>query len=284
MKKLVCNYSIVRFLPYPETEEFVNVGILACCPQVGWMDFIVEVRKTKRISNFFPELDMQTFIAGRHHFIEELNRLVGDFRLADTQQWVMQTQKDYVAGLFAELIRPREEIFRFGEVATLLTQNPKKDLRALFNHYVDRNFAKHKDYQEKVMTDRLTTVFRERNLLNRYRAGKIGNDEYHVTLPFIARDENDSPVRALKPLNLAQEEATQIRNHGDAWEAKIKRLRKKEFMPQDMLFAVKLPKREFDKQWVAAKEICALLEQQNVLVEDFENVNTITQFAAQNSD
>ncbi|WP_122365762.1 DUF3037 domain-containing protein, partial [Pseudomonas syringae group genomosp. 3] len=24
--KYICNYSILRFLPYPETGEFVNIG------------------------------------------------------------------------------------------------------------------------------------------------------------------------------------------------------------------------------------------------------------------
>lgn len=279
MKKLVCNYSTIRFLPYPETEEFVNVGILSSCPQVGWMDFVVEPRKTKRISNFFPELDMQTFTAGRHHFEDDLRRMATDLRQADTHQWVMQSQQDYVASLFAEIVRPREEIFRFGEIATLLTIDPKKDLKTLFNHYVERYFAKHKDYQEKIMTDRLTKVFRERNLETRYHNGKVGNDEYHVTLPFIEGDRNAAPFRALKPLNLAQAEATQIRDHGDAWRAKMDRLKNANFMPKQMLFAVNLPEKHLKKQFLAAQEICNLLRQPNVSVVDFKNKQKITAFA-----
>ncbi len=30
--KVACNYAIIRFLPYPETEEFVNVGVVLACP------------------------------------------------------------------------------------------------------------------------------------------------------------------------------------------------------------------------------------------------------------
>lgn len=29
---VVCNYAIVRFLPYPETSEFVNLGVVVACP------------------------------------------------------------------------------------------------------------------------------------------------------------------------------------------------------------------------------------------------------------
>lgn len=75
MKKLICNYSVIRFLPYPETREVVNIGILACCPQVGWMDYALELRKTKRISDFLPELDMNLYRAGRKHLQAE--RLFG---------------------------------------------------------------------------------------------------------------------------------------------------------------------------------------------------------------
>ena len=77
MNKLVCNCSVIRFLPYPETGEFVNLGIVACCPQVGWMGFVVEARKTKRVSDFFPELDVEMYVAGRQRLLLELKRLIG---------------------------------------------------------------------------------------------------------------------------------------------------------------------------------------------------------------
>lgn len=150
MKKLICNYSVIHFLPYPETGEFVNVGILACCPQVGWMDYVPEQRKTKRISDFFPELDLQVYRAGRQHVATELDRLINVHRSADQAQWAMPTHQQYLAGIFMEIIRPREELFRFGSAATLVTVNPQADMHALFNHYVERHFAQHIENQDNV--------------------------------------------------------------------------------------------------------------------------------------
>lgn len=281
MKKLVCNYSVIRFLPYPETEEFVNVGILACCPQIGWLGHIVEPRKTRRISGFFPELDIQMYIAGRQHLVTELDRYVAEHCLVDPTQWALPSHQEYVDGLFAEMVRPREELFRFGTPATLLTTDPNRDMRALFGHYVERHFAKHRDYQEKVMNERLTAVFRERDLLRRYHKERVGNDDYHVVLPFVEKHRNDPcPLRALKPLNLAQTEATQIRDHGDAWCAKVERLQRMAFLPRHMLFAVKYPPVEQVKQREAAKEIQQLLMQKpGVIVEDFDNQEVLTRFA-----
>jgi hypothetical protein len=285
MKKLVCNYSVIRFLPYPETGEFVNVGILGCCPQIGWLNFVVEPRKTKRIRDFFPELDIQMYIAGRQHLFTELKRLMPGADQVDPVQLALPTHQKLIASVFTELIRPREELFRFGEPATRLTANPDKDMAELFNHYVERNFARHKDYQERVMTDRLIQLFRAENIMDRYRSERVGNDEYHVTLPFVKKYKDDPrPIRALKPLNLTQVEATQIRDHGDAWRNRVDRLRSMNFLPHNMLFAVQCPNEDDTKRFGAAKEICDLLRNQGVCVEAYENQAAVTDFAGQVED
>jgi hypothetical protein len=281
MKKLACNYSVVRFLPYPETDEFVNVGVLACCPEIGWMDCILELRKTKRIGDFFPELDIGMYTAGRKHFNAEMCRLTGDLHVIRPGQLALPMEQEHVASVFSEFIRPREELFRFGPPGTMLTDDPENDLRVLFHHYVDRHFAKRKDYQEKEMTERLTATFRKKNLLERYHKARLGDDTYGVTIPFVATQQDDPrPIRALKPLNLNQAEATAIREHGDAWHARLSRLSKMHVMPRNMLFAVKYPPRNQDRRYTAAQEIEALLtETRGVVVENFENRKALIQFA-----
>ncbi len=282
MKKIVCNYNVIRFMPYPETQEFVNIGILAYCPQIGWMDYMLEVRKTKRIKMFFPEMDIDIFYAGKQHFTQEMNRLVAEHKHGDVRQWVLPDQQKYITGIFTEIIRPREETFRFGTPATLLTTDPEKDLYNLFNHYVERNFAKQKDYQEKIMTDRLTRTFKARNLLNRYHNAKIGTDDYHVTIPFVEKKDDDPrPLRALKPLNLNQNEATKIRDHGDGWCNKVRRLQNMGLMPYHMLFAIEQPPINDTKRVEAAEEICKILVDQGVQVENFADEEKLTHFAEQ---
>lgn len=281
MKKLICNYSVIRFLPYPETREFVNVGILACCPQVGWMDYTLELRKTKRISDFLPELDMNIYRAGRKHLQAELDRFVAETRLAEPAQWQLSHAQGMLATLFTEIIRPREEIFRFGEPATLLTHNPVKDLSTLFNHYVERNFAHKKDYQETLMAERMKDLFKEKNIL-RYRPERVGTDEYHVILPFVDRKAEEArPQRALKPLHLNQSETTDILNHGDAWRNRMDRLERINCLPRHLLFAVQCPPQADQKRFNAAQEICELLLKQGAEVTPFENQDRVTRFAAQ---
>jgi hypothetical protein len=56
MTKIACNYSVIRFLPYPESGEFVNIGVVVSGPQTGFLDFRIERKKFGRIGKFFPEL------------------------------------------------------------------------------------------------------------------------------------------------------------------------------------------------------------------------------------
>src|SRR5262245_39918254 len=120
MKNLVtCNYAVVRFLPYRETSEFVNVGVVLFCPQAGFFDFALETKKTRRVTDFFPEMPKTLFRTGRQAFEEELRRIRLLFRETSN------VEKDFRFGLFRELVRPRGSLFRFGEISTVLAADPK---------------------------------------------------------------------------------------------------------------------------------------------------------------
>src|SRR4051812_2655861 len=74
MKQLVCNYAPVRFLPYREVGEFVNVGVVIHCPQIDLFKYrLVQVRRTGRVKAFFPELDVKLFTAGLQGIERELS-------------------------------------------------------------------------------------------------------------------------------------------------------------------------------------------------------------------
>ena len=51
----VARYSIIRFLPYAETEEFANVGIVMVAPTARFLDFQLS-NKWRRLSGFFDKL------------------------------------------------------------------------------------------------------------------------------------------------------------------------------------------------------------------------------------
>lgn len=51
MKKLV-RYSVIRFMPFSETQEFANVGIVIHAPQTGEVQFKLANTRFGRVSQF----------------------------------------------------------------------------------------------------------------------------------------------------------------------------------------------------------------------------------------
>lgn len=123
--QVVCNYAILRFRPYAETEEFVNVGVLVTCLQPCLLHFEAETTLPDRARALFPNQNEQTFAAAMAALTEEMTRL----RTGATDPKAVQRA-------FNETVRIRESIFRFGEVRTILTANPRELAHELFTRYI----------------------------------------------------------------------------------------------------------------------------------------------------
>lgn len=120
-----CNYAVLRFLPYPETGEFVNAGVVVNCLQPMLFDFRMEEQMTTRMKALFPDQNEKVFAAGAAAMKQEMARVKGMIRDPKTCQFA-----------FLEAVRPRESTFRFGEVRTLLTTDAENLAEELFRRYV----------------------------------------------------------------------------------------------------------------------------------------------------
>lgn len=121
----VCNYALLRFLPYPQTGEFVNVGVVVSCLQPCLLDFRMEPEMTERLKAMFPKQNEQTFKAAAEAVRQELQRVKDMIRDPKTCQIT-----------FNEVIRPRESTFRFSEPKTILTAGAEHLAAELFGRYV----------------------------------------------------------------------------------------------------------------------------------------------------
>lgn len=275
MKEVVCNYAIARFRPYRETGEFVNVGIVLICPQLDFFGYLFEKRKYKRITDFFPELEVEVFKAGLGGMLKELTRVTG----MEQEQYVLHEEAKANLGRFRELVRPRETLFYFGETGTVFAQNPQDKLKELFEYYVNRQFAKDREYQEVIMRRQLGRFLHEFKLDQFYKTDRpIGDESYRVTIPFV-HFANSKALKAIKPLHLAKGTPTEIYRHGDAWISSVRRLRQINWLPKEMLFTVKFPK-ENGKLGDAAEQICNELQALDTLTIPFSDSRRIRDFAA----
>lgn len=270
MKGLVCNYAIARFLPYRETGEFVNVGVVVACPERGSIHFRFENRKYKRITAFFPELDMDVYWAAQRAVQTDLERLSTGFFDIFGQPGYGAEQERQCISAFREIVRPRESLFRFSEPGTLFAQSPELAVANLFQRFVERQFAKTREYQEVVMRERLAGFLQDWQLADAYQRDKtVGNDEYHVNMPFVHYGAPDIVQKAIKPLDLDRTEPSDIYRHGDNWIAVTRRLKLIERMPKQLVFAVRTPAKSNDKKAHAADDIRAGLQSVGAIVVPF---------------
>ena len=270
MNDLACQYSIIRFLPYAETGEFANVGVVLACPEIGFLDAeLMPIQRTKRITDFFDALDARIYREAIKYLRTELNQ---------TREFVASlgaTRYQDTAASFFELIRPREALLRFGPARTILASSPDLMLRKLFSHFVERDFAT-KEYHEEVLNKGVANILARASLKSYFDAEVVGDDTVSVRFPFVNRGQN-GPTLAIKPLHLAKDEPSKIIDHGGHWVDRIRRLKKHQLIPQGVLFAIESPTE--GRQLRAANEIIDDLRQLGTLVTDFNDEDAILSFA-----
>lgn len=271
MRKVACRYAIVRFLPYPETGEFANVGVVLACPQTGFFGFRLQDRRYARITGFFEHLDGKLYTRAIGLFKQELLR-VGEALAARGT-----AEADVVRHTFDALIYPREAIVRFAEARPLLTEDPRAALDQLFGRYVEHDFAQ-KEQHEREMERRVQDLLRDLALPLPFKPEEIGNDEIHARFPLVQMREGQ-PAKIIKPLYLAQDEPNKIYDHGDRWVAKIGRLRRARLLPTRVLFTLEPPSQGDDKRYRAFVSICEDLEAQEIAVAPIGEEQRIAEFA-----
>lgn len=115
--KTACNYALLRFLPFPETGEFVNIGVVLFAPGPDQQHLIVGTPPgdIARVLHFFPTVRKDDYLLQKRSILEEIDRVYHTIKNSD--QRLART-------IFAELVRPRESIFRFSDIRTVLSDDP----------------------------------------------------------------------------------------------------------------------------------------------------------------
>jgi hypothetical protein len=276
MKELVCNYAVIRFLPYQEVGEFVNIGIVLHCPETGFFDFRLAEARNRRVRGFFPELDREVYRAALKAIDRELARHRNGRELFTQADALDDGAISRGLTEFRALLRRRETLVHFAEPGMILAE-PREAIAQLFDRFVNRQFAKSNQYQEQVMRIRLASLLKEWNLRAKYRTNeRVGNEMYHFTLPFVHLSEN-RPFKAIKPLDLDRNEPTEVFEHGGAWVQRLRRLQEHGTLPPHLIFPVRLP--VASKPAAAANEVCSELRELSVQIVPFDEPERIRELA-----
>lgn len=274
MKSVACHYAVVQFLPYTETGEFVNAGLVMVCPQSGYFGYRLQRRKVGRVTGFFNELPAAVYRQSMQLIESELRRIEAEVRAAP--DWPGEAG---IRMVFEKLVHPREAIVRFGPSRVILTQDPAAELDVQFERYVNRSFAT-AEYVEQTMEKRIRGLLNTLRLDVPFKARRIGNDEVYARFALVQCDpQTEAPRKVIKPLNLAQTEPMGIYDHGDAWLQKIRRLRSRKLLPDAVLIAVSAPQAGDTKRLTAFREICDEFETMGVRTIPESDQQKISDFA-----
>lgn len=251
MKYYGCQYSLIRFAPFQETDEFANIGVLISCEELQYFDFRIETQKTARYTNFFRNLESSFFKFAAKEFEQELLRL---------KQICQKNASINVRETFSTVTHPREAAVYFGNTRALLTKNPREELDRLFNYYVEQGFTE-KPNHKKDYEARIKNWLNDLNLPAeaRFKQAKVGTPEYEATLPLV--QSLDKHTKIIQPFYFSQDNATKIFQYADNLLNKFKRLKSLESLPEKTLFTVEagglkdnLQKEAFDKVLIELHE------------------------------
>ncbi|SKA94885.1 Protein of unknown function [Prosthecobacter debontii] len=257
MKPHLCKYSIIRFLPYRETEEFVNIGVLVLCEELGYLGFLLEKKRSTRVTHFFNELDASIYRHGILALEQEIKRL--NPKSTDIDGCLsLAGGAPNLSAAFQFLTRPRKTLFYFSEPRVLLDADPVAALKRLFADYVRRQFAQPKEYQEQLMREAISNSLKQWNLHRFYHALDVGTDIYRMKFPFV-HQTHSRVERAIRVLNLNFNESTDILRRNDEVVGGLTRLRNAHVLPDDCMIVVKAPK-STTKTHEIAMDVCSNIQ------------------------
>lgn len=273
---IACHYAIVRFMPFVETGEFANVGVMLYAPGARYFGFKLQVQRHARVTNFFEQLDGKVFRSVMSAFREEMERTSQLFKRLGTDHRFEALDRSAADALWSELLKPKGSTLQVSEARIVLAHNAAQQVDALFEYYVERNFVT-REYQEKLLERGVKEWLRAAQLLTQFVPARVGNDEYHAQFPFVAM-EGTAAVKVIKPLNLGYPDASRIIDHGGQWLVRVNALKKRELLPSRVLFAVDGPSDQ-SARGRAAREVTQALMDTGVTVAAYREQQQLIEFA-----
>lgn len=267
--RLALSFTTVRFMPFAETTEFANVGVLVCAPQIGYVDFRLAPARFKRVSDFFDDLDGQLYAQAIATFEEELKYV---------RKYGSGLTGDSLASFIREITRTREGIMTFGDTGVMLTETPKVELDQLFDRFIGRSFAENKEYREKQMVTALRKDLTVAITNVKYKEQSLDIGFGSFKLPLVARVADT--VKAIKPLAFNQQSPLLLADHGDRWISRVKHLLNGNALKkEDFLFTIEPPKTKKQEFKVAFQTVEKGMYDLGVNVIPFDNRKNILKFA-----
>lgn len=256
-------------MPFVETGEFANVGILMIDVQGGAFKFRLLDRKFSRVTRFFDQMEKGTY--------QKMIRSLRD-ELVELEAAVAGKNIRFVEGMFDEVTRPREHVIRFSEPRVVLGGAMDQKLNELFGHYVEHAFV-NREARERVLEKGVRKLLDKVGLARHYTERKIGDSQYEARFPFVEKEGEHSAGRVIKPLSLMLENSTRVLEYSAHWGFRVRELTKRKALSGDVLFTVEAAD-ELELETSVYQEAIELLQNGNVEVVPHREQERIVEFAS----
>ena len=268
-----CMYAVVRFMPFAETREFANVGVVVIAPKLGLYDFKLAPKTFKRVTHFFDDLDGVVYKHAIEGFEDELKRI---------RNYLVHNhlQGKGLVDYFKEVTRTRESVLHFGEMGTMLTDNINVAVDKLYDRLISRNFTESKEYKEQLMVRALKKQLTSKLPSGiRYTQKNLKAGIFDISVPLATRI--DDSYRIIRPLAFEQKNVLLAMEHGETWVGRLKKLIDSDVVQAEKaLVAFEKPvhrKQEFMKVY---EDVAGEIKNLGALTKDYADTESIIQFAS----
>ena len=266
-------YSFIRFRPYMETGEFVNVGLFMCDVSNKQMLYKVVQKKDKRVNHFFFESHI--FENVRNMMVEELSHTVNAIN-----NKTFRTEKELINYFHNYVDDVKEGIFQYSDVAAaLIEEAPVKYFDKLFNLYIKQKGIAHPSREEEIIKAYRKMFQGAQNpILKQYKSCIVKGDLSSYKLP-LALESTNSILKAVKPLSFDQTTSANMVEHCDSWIARINRSSQENLINKnDILFT--LDTAETKDKIKVLDTIKRTLDHYKINHTDWKNKNDVMSFAS----
>ena len=171
--KRTYDFATIGFRPFPETQEFVTMGVVALDTAARQFDFVLQdARKTGRVLAMFPKAGKTLYREARAKLETELtsirNAVNGQGPGGKVPLFPVFREKE--DGLFAAITSPREGVFCFPVKGRRMAADMPAVLEALKARFIDQDGLTAQQAGEQQMAKAIKNLLRKAKLLPTYTA------------------------------------------------------------------------------------------------------------------
>ncbi|EMB6141127.1 DUF3037 domain-containing protein [Providencia stuartii] len=262
-------YSIIRYTPYAETEEFANVGVVICSPKTGELAFSITRHNDARIRHFFKD----------DSIFNVVKPVIEDELMTASKIVASLSTPEKIRDFFFNITEPRESVFRYSPSRVLMAKSINTELERLFAQFVKQS-GHTKEKREEVLASELRCRFqRHEELKNSFKKLELGGELTRFNMPLVASADGDI-LCAIKPLLFAQNDPSKMLEHCDKWVARIRRAASENILKfSNVLLTIEHSKKLKTHEAKAIDEIKFTLDKHKITHFDFRDKDSIVDFA-----